>query len=99
MRRQAKVAEPSERDRYRIPALPEEERRRRQACREVLLYRIGCGEVVRGTACEMADSACAGRIEAHHEDYSKPLAVRWLCRHHHLRVDGPKMARFRKVGP
>ena len=24
-------------------------------------------------------------IEAHHEDYSKPLNVRWLCRIHHAR--------------
>jgi hypothetical protein len=26
-------------------------------------------------------------IEMHHDDYSQPLAVRWLCRHHHNRLE------------
>jgi hypothetical protein len=26
--------------------------------------------------------------DAHHEDYSKPLEVRWLCRKHHMEVHG-----------
>lgn len=31
--------------------------------------------------CEVCGSSMA---EAHHEDYSKPLEVRWLCRRHHM---------------
>jgi ribosomal protein S27AE len=25
----------------------------------------------------------AGKVDAHHDDYSKPLEIRWLCRSHH----------------
>lgn len=28
----------------------------------------------------------AERVDAHHDDYSKPLKVRWLCRLHHAAV-------------
>lgn len=30
--------------------------------------------------CEVCDIT---EVDAHHDDYSKPLAVRWLCRPHH----------------
>lgn len=30
----------------------------------------------------------AEKVEAHHDDYSKPLEVRWLCRKHHLEHHG-----------
>jgi hypothetical protein len=29
-------------------------------------------------------------IEAHHDDYHKPLQIRWLCREHHARLEGAK---------
>jgi len=29
-------------------------------------------------------------VEAHHEDYSKPLEVEWLCLEHHLQRHGKK---------
>jgi len=38
------------------------------------------GEIVR-QPCE----ECGSKAEAHHDDYSKPLAVRWLCVLHHRR--------------
>jgi hypothetical protein len=32
-------------------------------------------------ACEMCGSE---KTDAHHPDYDRPLAVRWLCRRHHV---------------
>lgn len=40
---------------------------------------IANGDLVRGP-CEVCGRSIA---EAHHDDYSKPLDVRWLCPHHH----------------
>jgi hypothetical protein len=45
------------------------------------------GEIVRGDACE----ACGGTggkraLDGHHDDYTKPLDVRWLCRSCHGEV-------------
>jgi hypothetical protein len=33
---------------------------------------------------EPCEICCDTRVEAHHEDYSKPLEVRWLCKAHHM---------------
>lgn len=33
---------------------------------------------------------CGAKAQAHHEDYSKPLDVMWLCRTHHLERHGKK---------
>lgn len=38
------------------------------------------GSLVR-QPCELCG---AERVDAHHDDYSQPLQVRWLCRGHHL---------------
>lgn len=36
---------------------------------------------------ELCEICLDPKSEAHHEDYSKPLFVRWLCRKHHKQAD------------
>jgi hypothetical protein len=34
--------------------------------------------------CERGPEGCGpGKVHAHHDDYAKPLKVRWLCARHH----------------
>lgn len=44
--------------------------------------------VRKGVITKMPCEICGKKkVEAHHEDYSKPLEVRWLCRIHHLKIE------------
>ena len=56
------------------------EERRKAATRLATRKAIAEGRLIK-QPCER----CGGPSEAHHEDYSKPLQVMWLCRHHHMR--------------
>lgn len=68
------------------------------------------GELIRGP-CEVCGEA---KTDGHHDDYSKPLSVRWLCRTHHIEahygrfctqalpvdtIPKPKMGRPRLLNP
>jgi hypothetical protein len=45
---------------------------------------LAAGVLVKPDRCEFADlGGCSGRLEAHHDDYRRPLDVRWLCVSHH----------------
>lgn len=46
--------------------------------RAAVQYALKTGRLVR-RPCEV----CGGPAQAHHQDYSRPLDVRWLCRNHH----------------
>ena len=49
------------------------------------LYRSN--KIKRGE-CEFKNETCSkGIIQAHHEDYNKPLEINWLCPSHHKKVD------------
>lgn len=51
------------------------------AARNAVNHALETGALVKGD-CEVGVD-CHGRIEGHHDDYSKPLKVRWLCKKHH----------------
>lgn len=61
---------------------------KRQA-RDTLNKAIRGGEIQRGP-CEQEGPRCAGQVEGHHTDYTKPLDVRWLCVFHHAAEHYPE---------
>lgn len=43
-------------------------------------YAIKTGKLIR----QPCEECGAEKTDAHHDDYAKPLEVRWLCRSHHI---------------
>lgn len=60
--------------------------------RNALYHEIRKGRMVKG-ACESHGADCRGRVEAHHDDYARPLDVRWICQHHHRVADETRRER------
>lgn len=54
-------------------------------CHRQLSAAVLKGLVLKGTFCQTCGAAEA-QIEAHHQDYSKPLEVMWLCVPCHKRI-------------
>jgi hypothetical protein len=67
----------------------------RMKARHAVAYALKIGKLVRGP-CEIGEG-CDGGIEAHHDDYSQRLVVRWFCRRHHRQLDRQKFGRPRKI--
>jgi hypothetical protein len=47
-------------------------------------YAINSGRLKRPKRCEICKNK--NKVDAHHEDYLKPLEVNWLCRHCHTKL-------------
>lgn len=62
------------------------------AARTALQRALRNGALTRPSACEQCGSQ--KRLHGHHADYSRPLAVRWLCQSCHLQLH----ARHRRAG-
>ena len=60
--------------RYRI------DQPKKTRARQLVAYKIRSGELKR-EPCEICGSGFS--VHAHHDDYDKPLDVRWLCSKHH----------------
>jgi len=60
----------------------------RVKCRQLVTNALSSGKLKRPSTC----SSCGGKCKphAHHDDYSKPLDVDWLCRHCHRKLHGGK---------
>lgn len=57
-----------------------------RAAHNMVTHALERGDLIRGQCERIDEGSCRGRIEAHHDDYDKPLDVRWLCRAHHAEV-------------
>ena len=54
--------------------------KKKTQCHGIVNYAVRCGNLSSGP-CEVCG---AGNTHGHHDDYNKPLDVRWLCPKHHI---------------
>ncbi len=104
IREQAQVyTERSERKRMSPEALPQRRARRTRLraahltkfrARQTLKHAVRTGRVAR-EPCQVCGAA---NSEGHHDDYSKPLEVKWLCRKHHVELERHDQHHQRQIG-
>jgi len=66
-----------------ISAKWKKENPQKAACHSLILWAIRAGVLKRNERCEECNAEC--KTQGHHEDYSKPLEVRWLCKGCHAK--------------
>ena len=54
----------------------------KSAAHQIVKYAIETDKLKKGK-CEVCNSP---KVVAHHDDYTKPLSVRWLCQKHHIEI-------------
>jgi hypothetical protein len=58
----------------------------RVGCREITMQAVRSGKLIRPSNCQSCGASV--RVFAHHNDYSKPFDVLWLCRPCHRKLHG-----------
>jgi ribosomal protein S27AE len=61
-----------------------ENHRDEKRARDRVCHAVHTGKLIRPDFCSKCSSI--GRVEAHHEDYSRPLDVIWLCKKCHAKT-------------
>lgn len=69
----------------RIRAIAASEAPEKKSARLALRYAVSKG-IIKRKPCEVCGNV---KSEAHHDDYSKPLDVMWVCRKHHADIHRP----------
>jgi hypothetical protein len=67
--------------RHSLPKLTPQERALRRNCYALYKLAIKIGFLIRADKCSICDSVEG--VEGHHQDYTRPLDVVWLCGNHH----------------
>ncbi len=73
-----------------------EYKKKRNNAHRKYLHALYGGQLVKPERCEQCDKFT--HIVGHHDNYDKPLEVRWLCRSCHMKNHGIKPQMYRYFG-
>jgi hypothetical protein len=69
----------------------------KMAAQRAVAAAVRRGELTRPLNCEQCGQTSPRPLDGHHDDYSKPLSVRWLCHRCHKQHHG-RLTRERNAG-